>query len=281
MTDLHGIVSRIESICREEGVPHRFVGGVAYSGLLTEKTTFRIDVRKKTVVLKNHLNLPVFRADGTVRDIDLITFASDPQKLSRLKERFIQLASESDLGNRFPFISVENAIFNNDKKHNKVFQFVCSISIEGSDFGRGKAYLVYENISKEISWESLEAWTMKLEDGTSYTVRNPYGDLLGYLVRTPIGFKPKDREKLALMEPLVDKTIEEGKKAGIDYFSDQYYGPWLNFFQKMASAGGRVGLKREIIKTYWDIFGTKLAHGKGPVAKVISRLGNQFTGIKQ
>lgn len=279
--DLHGIVSQIEAICQEEGVPHRFVGGVAYSGLLTEKTTFKIDVEKKTVILKNHLKLPVFRVDGTVRDIDLITFANDPDKLSRLKERFVRLALESGLRSKFPFISVENAIFNNDKKHNKVFQFVCSISIEGQAFGKGKVYLVYENISEEISWESLEAWTVKLEDGTSYTVRNPYGDLLGYLVRTPIGFKPKDRQKLALMEPLVDKTIEAGREAGIDYFSDRYYGPWLNFFQKMASAGGRVGLKREIIKTYWDIFGTKLAHGKGPVAKVISRLGNQFTGIKQ
>lgn len=281
MIDLHEIVCRIDKLCLDEGIVHRFVGGVAYSGLLTEKTSFKIDVLKRTVQLKDHRKLPIFRDDGTVRDIDLITFCPEQDKIGILKKKLSEQAIETGLGDKFPFVSVENAVFNDDKKHNKIFQFVYSIFVEGEDFGKGRVYLVYENIREEISWKSLEAWTIVLEDGKKYTVRNPYGDLLGYLVRTPIGFKPKDKEKLALMEPLVDQTIEQGRKLGIDYFGDEYYGPWLNFFQKMATAGGSVGLKREIIKTYWDVFGTKLAHGKGPVAKVISKLGNQFTGIKQ
>jgi hypothetical protein len=281
MIELHEIVCQIERLCQEMEIAHRFVGGVAYSGLLTSETSFKVSVPTKTVRLKNHRELPVFRDDGTVRDIDLVTFCPDPEKIAQLKKMISSQAVISGLGDKYPFVSVENAVFNNDKKHNKIFQFVYSVFIDGEDFGKGRVYLVYENIREEISWKSLEAWTIVLQDGKKYTVRNPYGDLLGYLVRTPIGFKPKDREKLALMEPLVDETIELGKKQGVDYFGDDYYGPWLNFFQKMATAGGTVGLKREIIKTYWDIFGTKLAHGKGPVAKVISRLGNQFTGIKQ
>lgn len=281
MTDLHEIVCQIEKLCQEAGITHRFVGGVAYSGLLTDKTTFKVDVATRTVRLKKHRQLPVFRDDGTVRDIDLITFCPNSEKIGDLKRMITRQALVSGLGDKFPFVSVENAVFNDDKKHNKIFQFVYSVFIDGQDFGRGRVYLVYESIREEISWRSLEPWTVILEDGRKYTVRNPYGDLLGYLIRTPIGFKPKDREKLALMEPLVDETIKLGKSQGIDYFGDDYYGPWLNFFQKMATAGGTVGLKREIIKTYWDIFGTKLAHGKGPVGKVISRLGNQFTGIKQ
>lgn len=281
MTDLHEIVCQIEKLCQETWITHRFVGGVAYSGLLKDKTTFKVDVAARTVYLKKHRELPVFRDDGTVRDIDLMTFCPDQEKIASLKRMISRQALISGLGDKFPFVSVENAVFNDDKKHNKIFQFVYSVFIDGEDFGKGRVYLVYEGIREEISWQSLEPWMVVLEDGRKYTVRNPYGDLLGYLIRTPIGFKPKDREKLALMEPLVDETIKLGKSQGIDYFGDGYYGPWLNFFQKMATAGGTVGLKREIIKTYWDIFGTKLAHGKGPVAKVISRLGNQFTGIKQ
>lgn len=281
MTDLHEIVCQIEKFCEDQQITHRFVGGVAYSGLFKKETKFEVDVERKIVHLKDHCDLPIFRDDGTVRDIDLITFCRDWGKIAKLKKQFALQAKTSGLGGKFPYISVENAIFEGDKKQNKLFQFVCSILIEGEEFGKGKAFLVYEDIKEEISWKSLEAWTVVLRDGRRYTVRNPYGDLLGYLVRTPIGFRVKDREKLALMEPLIDKTIELGRKAGIDYFSDDYYGPWLSFFQKMTTAGGTVGFKRDIIKTYWDVFGTKFAHGKGPVAKVIAKLGNQFTGVKQ
>lgn len=279
--DFHKIVVAIEKLAIEMGVEHRFVGGAAYSGLLTPNTSYDVDFTKRVVKLKNHKVLSLKRDDGTVRDVDLMVFCRNEEHLSLFRKRVDELKDALKVKD-WPFISIENAIYEGVKKPNKILQFVSNLVVNSnSDFGEGKVRFCFEDISQEISWQSLEKWTVELSDGKSYSVRNPYADLLGYMVRTPIGFRTKDLAKLEFLEKLVDLVISIARKKNIDYFSDQYYAPWLSYFQKISTSRGSVGVKRDLIRGYWKIFGTKLVHGDGPIAKIISRLGNQFTGVRQ
>src|SRR3989344_1348388 len=69
---LEYMIAAIEKYAKSNGVDHRFVGGVSYGGLLDNQTTYSIDIQKKVVKLHNHRSFEFVRADGSVRDIDLI-----------------------------------------------------------------------------------------------------------------------------------------------------------------------------------------------------------------
>lgn len=276
---LSKVILAIEQYCRKKNIIHRFVGGVSYGGLLNKHTTYTIDIAEKTVRLSLHNPLSLMRIDGTIRDIDLIIFCPAKKESSHLKNYIYEMESIAAKAHTpFPVVSIENAIYEPEIR-NTTAQFVTAIEITKHN----DLFLTFDDITQRISWESLEPWQVILEDGTSFTTRNPIADYYAYQVRAPGGIKPKDREKIKWLKKLSESVIDEGKKyePTTDYTSDMYYGSWKEYMKRLdGTSHVRIRIKKFLLALYWHTIGTTLAHGKG-LLRYILVFSNQFTGVKQ
>lgn len=271
---LESIVCEIESYCKKNNLNHRFVGSISYGGLLNKKTFSSINVRGKTVTLFNSNPLSLLRSDNSLRDIDLILFCDNLNKITKFKQ-FIKKISFSY--SSFPLICVEATIYPNFGKRNKLLQMVTSLETDE----KNNLFLAFDNIKQVITWKSVEPWTLILNKKISYTTRNPIADYFAYQFRSPSGTKPKDKDKVIFLKKLSEKLIEEGQKNKIDYLSDSYFENWQIFLNKLEKTNSTsIFIKKQLLKYYWLTIGTYLAHGKG-VGKLFLSSQNQFTGIKQ
>jgi len=240
--------------------------------LLNETTTFSIDVKSRRIAVKNHNPLKFLRADKSVRDIDFILCTYQPEKIADLKRFLNKLKWQVrlKLGYTAP-ISFESAAPYGTRPSG-LMRYVTTLQVKNE-----VPYLVFDRITHQIPPRSLEAWTVRLEDGTEYTTRNPIADYYAYQFRSPAGVKPKDIEKLIRLKVLVDAMVAEGKKNGIDYFSDEYYASWKEFIDTLeSSAILSIRSKRFLTQLYWNTVGTTFAHGKG-IGKPIFAIFNFFT----
>jgi hypothetical protein len=79
------------------------------------------------------------------------------------------------------------------------------------------------------------------------------------------------------LKKIADAVVAAGKKRGIDYMSNEYYGPWQTYIDKLKhSTLPSVRSKRFITRLYWQTIGTTLAHGRG-IGKPIFAIFNFFT----
>ena len=272
---MEDMLKEIEEYGKNHAIQHRFVGGVSYGGLLNDSTTCMVDPLNHEVRLKKHNQLTLLREDGTVRDIDLIFFTQNQTEIRKLKEFIKELKWKTRSQISFtPSISVEGMrTFNDKDKRGQFFQYVTEIGIKNNQY-----YLLFDEIKEKISAESLEPWTVVLENGTRYTTRNPIADYYAYQFRSPSGVKQKDIEKVKHLKKLAAEVVREGLKHSIGYNSKQYYQPWSNYINKLQkSTLPAVLSKRAILAWYWQTLGTPLAHGKGFIGKAIFGIFNTIT----
>ncbi|NTU47063.1 hypothetical protein HGA88_05545 [Candidatus Roizmanbacteria bacterium] len=282
--NLYTIIQQLEQYMNENDINHRFVGGVSYAGVFDENSVYSIDIHHARISFASHKPLSLLRADGTVKDIDIILFCTAPEKIKALNGYINSLRTQAEKEHKlFPLISIESAIYPNSGKRNKLLQFVTAIEIDGTeDFGQGSVALTFEDLSQRISWKTLEPWTIILDNGITYTVRNPIADHFAYFFRSPSGLKPKDEEKIVHLKKLAQEVVKKGKKANISYLSEDYYKPWERYTADLThSTNPSTQTKAQLTRWYWQTVGTTFAHGKGKIGQLIARLANQFTGVKQ
>ena len=267
ITNFEKVILEIEQYCNKHNINHRFVGGSSFGGLLNNKTTWKIDLKTKTIILINHNHSTEKRDDKSNRDIDLIIFEKDLKKIEMLKTFY-----KNKYHNK-PFLSIENAIYY-PQKLNKIFQFVTSIFIDKNDLPN----LIFENVNEKISWQSLEKWNIILDNNLTYSVRNPIADYFAYHFRSPGGIKPKDLKKIKLLQKLTDDLIQKGKSRKFYFETDLYYKPWIKFINSLENNNNcNLIFKKIFMRIYWETIGNYFAHGKG-FSKYFQSLSNYFTG---
>ena len=280
------IVDEIETICQRNNLNHRFVGGIL-SDLLDLATiqSAKIDPINKTLFLPHHLKPTLIRADGTIKDFDMITFSADQNAHRVTRENIAGRERQAEkMNDPYPFASLEPTRYPAQGNRNRFTQLVSSLDVDANN----QLYLSFDAISQPISWDSVEAWKVILNNGTFFTTLNPYAHALRYFMRTPAGVKRKDKElmltpightnKIHLLMSLASRVKKEALKHGIDYRSKEYYEPWKEFILALLKLQNtRVKIKGFILKKYWDGPGTALAHGKG-ILKPFRKLGDKFSG---
>lgn len=274
-TIMEEMIADLESFGNQNGINHRFVGGISYGGLLNDKTTYSIDVLKREITLNKHNQPTLLRDDGTVRDIDLIFLTQNQSKIIKLKEHVRDLKWKTRNKISFtPSISIEGVRSIDDKqKTGQFFQYVSEIGIK-----KGQHYLMFDEIREKISVDSLEPWTVILENGLRFTTRNPLADYYAYQFRSPSGIKQKDVEKVKLLKKLSAQVAKEGVASAIYYNSKQYYLSWQQYIRKLQrSTLPAVLSKRAILAWYWQTIGTSFSHGKGVLGKAIFGIFNTVT----
>jgi len=275
---------------------HRFVGGTL-TDLLGPDTKADIDIKNRTVNLKNHLSPNLYRADSTVKDVDLICFCPPGNDIDNARSVLKVPSQESiDTGIPYPNVSIES-VKKRRKDGLRFKQFVTTFEIDD----KGELSLNFGKVHQSISWKSVEPWKVVLEDGTSFTILNPIAHALCYPLRLPSGVKKKDRvmktagiltnhvsdddvreweqkyNKMSLVMKLATQVRQEGFKKGIDYMQDLYK-DWIEYINKLHKHPDMLThVKAGITRFYWDTMGEAVSHGKGPFL-IFSRLSDKFTG---
>lgn len=268
------ILAELENYCRRHNLDHRFVGGTL-TDLIGLQTEFEIDAAGKTIKLINPNPQTMIRGDNTIKDIDLVIFSKDRQVYLEARRTFAywaRAARERHLP--FPQISVEAAYHpdRNWPKRNKLKQFVTAFEVDDA----GNITLAFGNIRQQIQRESVESWTVILENGTRLTVFSPIAHRLCYELRVPSGIKPKDIDKMPLLTEFARKTIAEGSKHGIDYTA--MYQTWQTYIDRLKNHPDPLTrAKAAATGLYWRTLGTQVAHGTGPLGR-LSKLSDRLSG---
>ena len=266
------IISQIEQYALAHKLNHRFVGGVSFGGLLNEQTIADIFFDEHTIRLHKHNKNTFIREDKTIRDIDIILFCEDKKGINAFHHFLKNLKTTTLHPENFPDVSVEPTLYPSLGKRNPIAQFVTALEVDT----KNNLFLTFEDITQQISWQSVEPWTVILENNFRFTVRNPIADYYAYLFRSPGGPKPKDIKKILHLKKLAETIISKGKEQqpAIDYLSKDYYGAWEAYIEKLHKTSNPLtNAKKFWIKLYWLTIGTPLAHN-------LSRYGSNFTGSK-
>ena len=279
---LNAILS-VDRLCKMYDLDHRFVGGTL-TDLISPRTKATFDFENRRVHLKDYNQPQMFRADGTIKDMDLVSFRRNSEAFEDGKETL----GEKEQGVKkqglpFPHISIE-PIKTPANPRNPSLQLVSGFeSDEHQDL-----FLTFDHIRQKIDRETVKPWRIVLTDdfGVSFVTLNPYAHALRYLMRVPSGMKGKDKELKRengqiynKMSPYVNLALlfdEAAQAQGIDITA--LYKPWIDFILKMRDdPSPRIRAKRLATGTYWDTVGTALAHGRG-IFEPLSKLGDRFTG---
>lgn len=266
------ILAGIENYCSQNNLNHRFVGGTL-TDLIGPQTEFEIDAAGKTIRLKGSNPQIMMRGDGTVKDVDLVIFSNNRQTYIEARNTFAAWARTAKAENiPFPQISVEAAYHPGWPKRNRLKQFVSAFEVDG----KGHLALTFGNVRQQIPHESIEPWTVILENGTRLTTFNPVAHRLCYQLRVPSGIKPKDRNKMPTLLEFAQKTIAAGLVLGINYVT--MYQPWITYIDKLQNHPDPLTkVKGTATKLYWETLGTQVSHGAGPLGR-LSRLSDKLSG---
>lgn len=280
------IIRTVEQISNAGCLDHRFVGGV-FSNLLNPNTTYEIDPKTSTVVLKDFTRLLMLRPDGTPADLDMISFCPDPKQTQESIGAFMSMIREADRnGKPFPYISLEPTVYPSWKNRKRPLQLVTTFDVDA----KGVTSLNYgglSTLSQPIKPESIEPWRVIAGD-LRFTTLNPIALLYCYELRYPSGIKRKDKEKpagqpngkskLELLGELAEAVQQTGLEAGIDYYGR--YHEWRQYIGRLQhSHDPLIRAKAFITGTYWDTVGTSCSHGSIPlVGRFLSRLSNHWNG---
>lgn len=255
------------------GVPYVFVGGAVSARVGPDTTLGRVNTVSQTFSLDHAKQYNTKRADGTVRDVDVISFCEDPVMFRVMEE---------DMRRAFPDvpISIEPMHYPHWPKRSKLKQFVVGNDVNPD----GSIDFVFDDLRQTMPSEAFDVWRLQTDEGDMLPVFNPATHAMRYLVRVPSGLKPKDDgEKLASLMRLADEfaqRIGELDPVKDDVYFTAIYEPWLSFIAacQEVPAYRLTGIKTRIDRLFWNTIGEAMGNGRGPIGKLTAKLGSKFSG---
>lgn len=279
------VMHMVERYCTEHVLNHRIVGGTL-TNLIGPETGYVVDPGNKRIKLISPNRPTLRRSDNTVKDMDVVAFTPDQDKLEAAKATFRTWAKEAKrAGIQFPNISIEGAWYPDGPNRNKLKQLVSAFAIDKL----GQPHLVFGNIDQPIDPRSIDPWTVDTGYG-QITTLHPVAHDLCYRLRVPSGLKKKDREimgrdqngkpysKMTLLRNFAARTtLAEEKKLGINNTTG-LFDSWLEYIDALHSSSDTLTrVKARITGLYWDTIGTQVSHGAGPFGW-LSTLSDRMNG---
>lgn len=279
------LIRNVDRIAKFHQIDMRIVGG-SITDLLSLSTKYQIDPLNRKIIFNNYPSHSDKRSDGSYKDIDAICFCPNINTIDEFRRDIKGLLSDyKKLNSSAIQFSVEPAFYHDNPgwgERNPYTQFVSSIDVYNN-----QPYLQFGSIKQKVSWQSFEPWSVYLSDELDepwITSLGPFPQALRYCMRMPSGVKDKDKKikvedgiehsKMSLLMRMAVDAKKAGRKVGIDYLSDDYYGPWLSFIREMHNSQDiNIRFKRWAGKTFWNTIGDKVSHHT-----VLNQLSNLFTG---
>lgn len=191
ITQLSETLPIIQPLIYKEDMGMVYVGGLPTDFLLSPGAT--IDLDHKIVNVEGDVTAPLFRSNGTLRDIDLVCFTDDVAVLRRLNDTIRNTLLESGRLDEIPKISISG--YEKDIRSNSYLQLVSQISRKDNQTHLSLGP-IHEAIEASVFEES---WTI-LHNELALPIHHPIIHMSNYRIRSLAGLRPKDKEKINRLE---------------------------------------------------------------------------------
>lgn len=274
---LREAITKVQQLGKQHHFTIIVVGGAMVRLIGKQTTIKKVDEAKRMIYVEHAENPTTTRPEDnqTIVDIDCIAFSSesDPftrevkQEFSTLSKEMLKLREDSV----FPVVSLEPVLYHPYfPKPHPLTQFVSSIeSYHSNNF-----FFRLGSSTADVATESLAPWTYVVSESEQIVSLNPLALQLRYNIRG-FSIKPKDKEKIWGKSDFARFVQEFDKKTKGAYQKD--FIAWHDFETYIQQTRQpSMQIKRSLWNIYWQTIGTYLAHGTGPVGKLLLPLGNTF-----
>lgn len=189
-----------------------------------------------------------YRANGTSRDIDIVSFYTDPNWAPNILNSVELLRSSSDPD--FPEVGLEAAHISDSPMPYSLLSALSGMRV-ASD---GRAFMTYRGIEKEMPPETLET-TIHLVNGIGFQAFPKMTLLWRYILRGAT-IKPKDEIKVIklALEIMSDSKEQPDLK---------YYRPYLEFISEIRETYPHVVGLYTLFWTLDKVSGGRISGAKG------------------
>lgn len=194
------------------------LGGITTTVLMNPRTL--IDEREQTITPPPEINLSSIRENGTQRDIDVLVMSSSSEVVNQVEDQVEEILGDELEVSVF---GLKKASYLKSKKLRTILQ----VSSQRVEVSPQTIKAVLGPIEADLPRELFRPWKMQLPSGT-LSVLHPIAHALCYRTRSINGVRPRDLEKLAIMEANIAAKIMN---------DDEYakFTNWYNFASDIES----------------------------------------------
>ncbi len=224
----------LSTLLREIGVRYSVVGGAALKAIFQEE-------------------LPVYRANGTMVDLDGVLFGPDKQTVDETLSQIQKIRKDEP---SFPEIGFEPAVFSDHPTSYSPLAVLSGMRVDS----QGTTSLTYRKIDIPVPPETMETRTRSV-NGVPIQVFPARTILHRYYARGGI-LKPKDEEKVARLEQHI-------KENSSDEPDEKYYEAYREF---VAEIQRQYPLVIGAFRTFWNLDRStngKISGSKGALYRLI------------
>ncbi len=190
------LIEDLDEVMRSElplNVTYMVLGGIA-TGALTSYQT-EIDFGSKYIYSTYDGSIPVYKPNGSARDIDILI--ADVLPINKAK--LIKSTVDELIDHRMPVsvfgLDVHNpTITRSSARTLNAKEWLSKRTIDNNHNLRLELYPAIVDLNQKI----LEPWTLVTPKGDKLNVMHPGAHLLNYATRSISGIRHKDKQKLAL-----------------------------------------------------------------------------------
>lgn len=189
------------------------LGGIATAAINDAESIF--DHQTDSLIASPSSALPVARANGTRRDIDVLVL----DKLSKEQAGRIKSTISEAVGN-----TLVVSIFGVEEHHEptplrRIGRLATSWTSKRTVDETGQHYYELAPLIQAVPVESYRPWRLELpdDDYREVSILNPAAHMLAYYIRSISGERPKDKQKVDAMrhkiesDPVFNKQIYSGQ----------------------------------------------------------------------
>ncbi|MDR0955538.1 MAG: hypothetical protein LBM73_00235 [Candidatus Nomurabacteria bacterium] len=191
----------------EFGVPIQFVGGI--SAAILGDPAIQIDYNNKIIYCSDGFEMSQLRANGTLRDVDMLALTTDPAKIKMLKTILECVNSGRQEISLFG-LSPRNNLgkFSSRILSDRFASPALDVNNPDLRYIRG-----FRDLYTFAPAPTMEAWKVEFPDGRILSVPSPADTLLRYTFRSIGGLRKKDEAKtwraIKNIESKAPELIEE------------------------------------------------------------------------
>jgi hypothetical protein len=219
--DCYEIAANLDGVLRAADIDDYYLVGGMASGPLSEGD-YELDLAERAIIAGQNTTLPVFRENGTRRDIDVLVLSTDEDRIQRAAQAVGGLIDDALEVSVFGVEPHADLMTRGSRLARLFKDFLSHRTIDEE----GGHHYVLGPIDQAVSEESYEPWQLVTPGGDTFQVMHPVAQLYCYDMRSLSGPRTKDAAKVAQLRANVMENPAMARDA------ESMFAEWKEFITR-------------------------------------------------
>ena len=171
----------------------QILGGIGVAALLSPETI--VDRDQKTVIASEDLVIPQYRANGTLRDVDILVPTADTRAKAAIEDSLANIIGNDLELSVFGIHAISKLREQTRDTPYALGAFMADRFAEENADGTTSYTKGLSPFAVALPDEALERWRLQVGNDTILPIQSPESTIMNYLTRSPSGLREKDRLK--------------------------------------------------------------------------------------